>query len=414
MSDPINVTVILADEDTPSQITVSPNAPSNVEIEGQNPITTAIPTYGIPGPTGPTGPTGLTGPTGPMGATGPTGATGPSGPTGSPGPTGSTGPAGPTGSPGATGPTGPNGPDGPTGPDGPAGADGTFFNSWRDVWDIGTTYLQGEIVFHNGSSWILDKDQPAGEEPGVNPQWLLVAEVGDVGPDGPTGPSGPAGPTGPTGPTGTTGSPGPAGSTGPTGPSGSPGPTGLTGLTGPTGPSGSPGPTGPTGPTGPAGSTGPAGPTGPTAPFASVSDVNTGTDTTNAINSDVLAGSYAGTKSVQVSVTGPTENATTGNGKGYVTIPAACNGMNLVRATATVVTAGTTGASTVQIRNVTQAADMLSGVISIASGGTVATPGTVDAAEDDVATDDVISIDVDSVSTTPPKGLMVILEFRLP
>jgi hypothetical protein len=65
------------------------------------------------------------------------------------------------------------------------------------------------------------------------------------------------------------------------------------------------------------------------------------------------------------------------------------------------------------IRNVTQAADMLSGVISIASGGTVATAGTIDTANDDVATNDVIAVDVDSVSTTKPKGLTIILEFRL-
>jgi hypothetical protein len=57
---------------------------------------------------------------------------------------------------------------------------------------------------------------------------------------------------------------------------------------------------------------------------------------------------------------------------------------------------------------------MLSGNISIASAGTVGTVGTINGTYDDVATNDVLRIDVDAVSTTAPKGLMVVLEFRLP
>lgn len=148
--------------------------------------------------------------------------------------------------------------------------------------------------------------------------------------------------------------------------------------------------------------------------LADLTETNAGSSATLAVTPDGLAGSYAGTKSVNIIVTGPTTNAATGDGKAYLTIPDACNGMNLVRATATVVTAGTTGATTIQIRNATQAADMLSGVISIASGGTVATAGTIDTGNDDVATNDVLRVDVDSISTTPPKGLIVVLEFMLP
>ncbi len=148
--------------------------------------------------------------------------------------------------------------------------------------------------------------------------------------------------------------------------------------------------------------------------LADLTETNAGSSATLAVTPDGLAGSYAGTKSVNIVVTAPLTNVATGDGKAYLTIPEACNGMNLVRATATVVTAGTTGASTIQINNVTQAADMLSGVISIASGGTVATAGTIDTANDDVATNDVLRVDVDSVSTTPPKGLIVVLEFMLP
>jgi hypothetical protein len=56
---------------------------------------------------------------------------------------------------------------------------------------------------------------------------------------------------------------------------------------------------------------------------------------------------------------------------------------------------------------------MLSTAISIASGDTVWTAGTVDASYDDIATNDILRIDVTTMSTTAPKGLMVVLEFRL-
>lgn len=148
--------------------------------------------------------------------------------------------------------------------------------------------------------------------------------------------------------------------------------------------------------------------------LAIASEINTGTSTSLAVSPDGLAGSYAGTKSVSIQVFDGTTNVATGDGKAYITIPEALNGMNLVRAQATVVTAGTTNATTIMIHNKTDTQDMLSGAISIASGGTVATVGTVNASFDDVATNDVLRIDVDSVSTTPPQGLQVVLEFRLP
>lgn len=148
--------------------------------------------------------------------------------------------------------------------------------------------------------------------------------------------------------------------------------------------------------------------------LAIASEVNTGTSTSLAVSPDGLAGSYAGTKSLSVQCFDGGSDVTTGDGKAYITIPESLNGMNLVRAQATVVTAGTTNATTVMIHNKTDAQDMLSGAISIASAGTVGTVGTINATYDDVATNDILRIDVDSVSTTAPKGLMVVLEFRLP
>lgn len=148
--------------------------------------------------------------------------------------------------------------------------------------------------------------------------------------------------------------------------------------------------------------------------IAIASEVNTGTDATRAISPDALAGSNLGTQPLGGVAINFTTAVTTGDGKLYFPIPAKCNGMNLIRAQAYVITAGTTNATTVMVHNRTQAADMLSGAISIASGGTVGTVGTIDTGNDDVATDDIIRIDVDSVSTTPPQGLLVMCEFQLP
>lgn len=148
--------------------------------------------------------------------------------------------------------------------------------------------------------------------------------------------------------------------------------------------------------------------------IAIASEVNTGTDATRAVSPDALAGSNLGTQPLGGVAFNFTTDVATGDGKFYIPIPAKCNGMNLIRANAYVITAGTTNATTVMVHNLTQAADMLSGAISIASGGTIGTPGTIDTANDDVATDDIIRIDVDSVSTTAPKGLLIMLELQLP
>ena len=93
-------------------------------------------------------------------------------------------------------------------------------------------------------------------------------------------------------------------------------------------------------------------------------------------------------------------------------------GMDLVNVHARVITAGTTNTCTIQIANVTQAADMLTTKISIDSAETgsetAATPPVIDTNNDDVAAYDLLRIDVDTIHTTAAKGLIVELEFRLP
>ena len=105
------------------------------------------------------------------------------------------------------------------------------------------------------------------------------------------------------------------------------------------------------------------------------------------------------------------------DGAGYFVIPKEMNGLNLIRCVATVITAGTTGTTDIQIHNVTDAADMLSTKLTIdsteKSSSTAATPYVINAATDDVAENDVIRIDVDAISTTPAEGLLVTLTFSL-
>lgn len=107
----------------------------------------------------------------------------------------------------------------------------------------------------------------------------------------------------------------------------------------------------------------------------------------------------------------------TGDGKAYITIPSALNGMNLVDADAAIYTVSTSGTPTIQIHNLTKAVDMLSTLITLDeneySSYTAATPPVIDGDHDDVATGDRIRVDVD-VAGTGTKGLDVILTFQLP
>lgn len=152
--------------------------------------------------------------------------------------------------------------------------------------------------------------------------------------------------------------------------------------------------------------------------MATAAETSTGTDATRAVTPDALAGSNLGIRYVQAVVFDFTTDTATGDGKFYLHIPAALNGMNLVEVHAEVITAGTTGTTDIQIHNVTDAVDMLSTLLTIDSAetgsDTAATAAVINAANDDVATNDLLRIDVDAVSTTAAKGLIVTLGFQLP
>ena len=152
--------------------------------------------------------------------------------------------------------------------------------------------------------------------------------------------------------------------------------------------------------------------------LATASETTTGTDTGRAVTPDGLAGSNFGKRVVEWFISDPGASLSVGDGKAYFVVPDELNGMNLVRASATVVTAGTTNSTTIQIANVTDSVDMLSTVMSIetteTSTRTSASPGVIDTTHDDVATGDVLRCDIDAVSTTAPKGLIIEMVFQLP
>ena len=136
----------------------------------------------------------------------------------------------------------------------------------------------------------------------------------------------------------------------------------------------------------------------------------------------LVGGLWVGTdhdeREVQCIVFDFATDVATGDGKFYLHVSDRLAGMNLVDVHAEVITAGTTNTTDIQIANVTQATDMLTTKLTVDSAetgsDTAATAAVIDTANDDVAENDLLRIDVDTVSTTAPKGLIVTLGFRLP
>ncbi len=122
-------------------------------------------------------------------------------------------------------------------------------------------------------------------------------------------------------------------------------------------------------------------------------------------------------KTAQLRVTDPNGAViVVGDGQARFTIPSDWNLNNLVAVAASLTTVGST-LTTVQVRNVTDAVDMLSTAITIdateTTSYTAATPPVINTATDDVATGDSIAIDIDGAGTGA-KGLAVILTFQAP
>lgn len=153
------------------------------------------------------------------------------------------------------------------------------------------------------------------------------------------------------------------------------------------------------------------------AEIAIASEVNTGTDAGRTVSPDALADSYAGTKEITFADKFDTDTAVA-DGVAYIHIPASLNGMNIVSAHAEVITAGTTSTTDIQIHNVNLAADVFSTKLTIdtaeTGSDTAATPVVINTSNDALLTNDVLRLDIDAVSTTAAKGLIVTLECRLP
>lgn len=121
-------------------------------------------------------------------------------------------------------------------------------------------------------------------------------------------------------------------------------------------------------------------------------------------------------REIQLLVVSPTTDVTTGDGAAYFHIGQTLDTMNLVYAHARVITAGTTGTLTIQFNRSRGGVDMLSTKLSVDTGetgsDTAATPYVINTSNDDVLENDLIRIDIDTVQTTAPKGLLVTLGFE--
>lgn len=117
---------------------------------------------------------------------------------------------------------------------------------------------------------------------------------------------------------------------------------------------------------------------------------------------------------LQLKVIADTSTLSTGDGQLIVAVPAALTGLVLTTVAAYVSTASSSGLPTVQLRNVTQAADMLSTRVTIDANEltsyTAVTPAVVDPAHAAVVTGDLLAVDVD-VAGTGAKGLGLLLTF---
>lgn len=117
---------------------------------------------------------------------------------------------------------------------------------------------------------------------------------------------------------------------------------------------------------------------------------------------------------IEIKVFSDTAGVSTGDSKFVFAVSQDLNGAGLVAAHAFVSTVSSSGIPTVQIRNITDAVDMLSTRITIDASEftsyTAATRAVVNSANRTVTTGDLIAVDVD-VAGTGAKGLGVILTF---
>ncbi|HKZ49568.1 MAG TPA: hypothetical protein VJ110_01035 [Candidatus Nanoarchaeia archaeon] len=122
-------------------------------------------------------------------------------------------------------------------------------------------------------------------------------------------------------------------------------------------------------------------------------------------------------KTIELAVFAPTTDVAVGDGAAYFVVPDELNEYEIKKVYATVITAGTTDSTTIQIANVTQAVDVLSTNVAVETGETSsrtsAIKGTIDTENNFLTSGDVLRVDVDAASTTAPKGLIIEIECEL-
>jgi hypothetical protein len=149
-----------------------------------------------------------------------------------------------------------------------------------------------------------------------------------------------------------------------------------------------------------------------------------GTEVLNVYADTVTAGALAGNawtalrKRTRTFVLfGNTTDVTTGEVFCY-DIPPELVGANITSVHARVITAGTTGDTTVQVKRTRSgsAVNVCSTDAAIQSTETMSSDGTaavINGSNDDMALYDLLSVNVSGVSTTKPKGLIVTIGFEL-
>lgn len=136
--------------------------------------------------------------------------------------------------------------------------------------------------------------------------------------------------------------------------------------------------------------------------------------TKSAYDTAVLA---TATQIIELLVFDVSENITTGNGKAYWSVPLKYNGYLITDIKGyhlDPTNKGVTGATTIQLRNQTQSADVLSTRVTISAGDVSAADGVINTSEDDLTTGDLLAIDVDTTCTTPAKGLLIEIVIESP
>jgi len=145
------------------------------------------------------------------------------------------------------------------------------------------------------------------------------------------------------------------------------------------------------------------------------------------------AGVFSGSaikKTIEVVPFDFTTDVSTGDGKFYFRVPTTIDGYSLSGVQVNVITAGTTNSTTVGIDRCAATTsgnacsgtvtDMLATVFSVDTGenssSDAATPGALSATAANliVTAGQIVRVNVDSVSTTAPKGLIVTMDFTAP